>query len=269
MVAAAPLARLVGLCIALWVGSVAAQQLPTAGGAGLKASGLLQLGRVAFALPPGEWQVLPMQDIEIRKTDYSCKCERTQSTGDHYPVQHAFAVQVDSVTRRLKAAMYFRASQSTIPTLRVWLTNACEARPSLLHRDGMDGNFNHPACLTLEAVEGPSAGPQQEIESWLWDWMKANGVETPPVLLAAKYLKYGTGEHVWSLLYVNPDVPGVSPVAQHDRAEWSLDAVKADPKKSEYLARFKAWSYKMAQEARLSLLDRKPKEPGLPAIPSM
>ncbi|GAB2581270.1 hypothetical protein GCM10027034_10560 [Ramlibacter solisilvae] len=248
---------------------MAAQQLPPAGSAAMKASGLLQLGRVAFALPPGEWQVLPMQDIEIRKTDYSCRCERTQSSGDHYPVQQAFAVQVDPATRQLKAAMYFRASQSTIPMLRVWLTTACEARSSPLHRDGMDGHFNNPACLTIEAVDGPSTGPQQEVETWLWDWMKANGVAIPQVLLAAKYLKYGTGEQVWALSYVNPDAHGISPSAQRNREEWSPDAVKADPRKSEYLARFKAWSYKMAQESRLSLLDHKPKEPGLPAIPSM
>ncbi|HXE49707.1 MAG TPA: hypothetical protein VN663_15110 [Ramlibacter sp.] len=269
MVAAASLARLVSLCAALWVGSVAAQQLPAAGSAAMKASGLLQLGRVAFALPPGEWQVLPMQDIEIRKTDYSCRCERTQGLGDHNPVQHAFAVQVDPVTRQLRTAMYFRASQSTIPVVRVWLTSACEARSPPLHKDGMDGNFNYPACLTIEAVEGPSAGPQQEIETWFWDWMKANGVEIPHTLLAAKYLKYGTGEHVWALLYVNPNVYGISPTAQGNRGEWSLDAVKADPQKTEYLAKFKAWSYRMAKESRLSLVDRKPKEPGLPAIPSM
>jgi hypothetical protein len=105
MVATASLARLVAFCAAFWVASVAAQQLPTAVGAGIKASGVLQLGRVAFALPPGEWQVLPMQDIEIAKTDYSCRCERTQSLGDHSPVKHAFAVQVDPVTRRLGAAI--------------------------------------------------------------------------------------------------------------------------------------------------------------------
>ena len=68
MVAAASLARLVVLCAALWAGCVAAQQLPAAASPGMKASGLLQLGRVAFALPPGEWQVLPMPDMEIRKT---------------------------------------------------------------------------------------------------------------------------------------------------------------------------------------------------------
>src|SRR4051794_820277 len=116
MGAAATLARIIAVCAALWVGCVAAQQLPAPGSVDMKASGWLRLGRVAFALPPGEWQVLPLQDIEIRKTDYSCKCERTQSTGDHYPVQHAFAVQVDPDTRQLGAAMYFRASQSTIPT---------------------------------------------------------------------------------------------------------------------------------------------------------
>jgi hypothetical protein len=269
MVAAASLTRLVALCAGLWAGAVAAQQLPPAVSAGMKASGVMQLGRVAFALPPGEWQVLPMQDIAIAKTDYSCRCERTQSLGDHSPVQHAFALQVDPATRQLRAAMYFRASQTTIPMVRVWLTNACEARSSPLHKDSMDGNFNYPACLTIEGVEGPSTGPQQEIETWLWDWMKANGVEIPHVLLAAKYLKYGTGEHVWALLYVNPDVHGISPAAQRNLAEWSPDAVKADPQKSEYLARFKAWTYKMAQESRLSLVDRKPKAPGLPAIPSM
>lgn len=269
MVTAASLGRVVALCTALGVGSAGAQQLPAAGSAGMKVSGLLQLGRVAFALPPGEWQVLPMEDIAIRKTDYSCRCERTQSLGDHNPVQQAFAVQVDPVTRQLKAAMYFRASQSTIPLVRVWLNTACEARSSPLHKDGMDGNFNHPACLTIEAIEAPSTGPQQEIENWLWDWMKANGVEFPHVLLAAKYAKYGAGEHVWALQYVNPEVHGVRPPAQRHPGEWSLDAVKADPQKSEYLDRFKVWSYKLAQESRRSLVDRKPKEPGLPAIPSM
>jgi hypothetical protein len=268
MIVAASSARLVALWAALTVGSVAAQQLPAAGSVDMKASGVLQVGRVAFALPAGEWQVLALPDTEIRKTDYSCRCERTQTLGDHSPVKHAFAVQTDPVTRQLKAAMYFRASQATIPVLRVWFTTACEARSSPLHRDGMDGNFNFPACLTIEAVEAPSAGPQQEIETWLWDWMKANGVEIPRVLLAAKYLKYGTGEHVWALGCVNPDVPGIDPSAQSDSGGWSLDAVKADPQKAEYLTRFKAWSYQMAQASRRSLLDRRPKEAGLPPIPS-
>ncbi len=267
MTTATSLVRLLGLCVVLWNGCVAAQQTPPS--SATTAFGVLHVGRVAFALPPGDWQVLPLPDTEITKNDYSCRCERTQSLGDHSPVKHAFAVQVDPATRQLKVAMYFRASQSTIPLVRVWNTTACDARSTPLHRDGLDGNFNFPTCLTIEEVEGPTTGPQQDIETWFWDWMKANGVAVPHVLLAAKYLKYGTGVHVWALSYVNPDFYGINPAAQRSPGEWSQAVVKADSRKLEYLAQFKVWSNKMAQESRNSLRDQKPKEAALPAIPSM
>lgn len=253
------------LCIALWCTMVAAQQPAPAGGA--KVSGSLQLGRVAFALPPGEWQVLPLEDFTIGKDDYSCRCE-ISGAFVKWPVQQAFAIQLDPAGTQLKAAIYFRASQSTIPLVRVWFTNACEARPAALHRDGLDGNFNYPACLFIEAVESPSTGSQAALETALWNWMKANGVETPHVLLTAKYFKYGTGEHVWALHYVNPDHHGMKAAVQRVPGEWSPEAVKADPRKSDYLARLKAWSYKMTEESRRSLLHRKP-EASLPTIPSM
>lgn len=125
--------------------------------------------------------------------------------------------------------MYIRASQSTIPLVRVWLTTACEARSSPLHKDGMDGNFNY---LHASRSRRSKALPRDRSKrSKPGSGMKANGVEIPHVLLAAKYLKYGTGEHVWALQYVNPDVHGISPTAQRNRGEWSLDAVKVDPQK--------------------------------------
>jgi hypothetical protein len=184
------LVRLLG--IALFCGSVAAQQAAPPASGGAKVSGSLQLGRVAFALPPGEWQVVPLEDMWITKADYSCRCE-ISGAFVHWPLQQAFAIQLDPTGKQLKAAIYFRASQSTIPLVRVWYTTACEARAPALHRDGIDGNFNYPACLSIEAVESPSSGNLAELETSLWNWMKANGVETPHVLLSTKYFKYGHG----------------------------------------------------------------------------
>jgi hypothetical protein len=256
------------LCIALFCGSVAAQEPARPASGGAKVSGSLQLGRVAFALPPGDWQVVPLEDMAITKADYSCRCE-ISGAFVHWPLQQAFAIQLDPTGKQLKAAIYFKASQKSIPTLKVWFTTACEARAPALHRDGVDGNFNYPACLSIEAVESPSTGQQAELEAALWTWMKANGVESPHVLLAAKYFKYGTGELVWVLQYVNPDLHGIKPATQRSPGEWTPDAVKADPQKSDYLARLKSWSLGMAEESRRSLRERKPKEASLPAIPSM
>lgn len=261
------LARL--LFIALWCGSVAAQQLAPPANGGATVSGSLQLGRVAFALPPGQWQVVSLEELAILKTDYSCRCEQSWAGIHRWPVQQAFAIQLDPVNKQLKAAVYLRASQATVPMVKVWFTTACDARETALHRDSIDGSFNYPACLTIEALESPSAGHQAELETRLWDWMKANGVEVPHVLLAVKYLKYATGDHVWVLHYVNPDHHGITPAAQRKRGEWSPEAVKGDPKKSEYLARLKSWSQKMAEESRRSLRENKPNEASLPAIPSM
>jgi hypothetical protein len=256
------------LCVALWCGSVVAQQPAPPAGNATKASGSLQLGRVVFALPPGEWLVVPLEDLAIVKADYSCRCEMTQGLR-RWPVQQAFAIQLDPVKAHLKAAIYFRASQATIPMVRVWFTTACEAQGTALHRDGIDGNFNYPACLSIEALESPSIGQQAGLETWLWDWMKANGVEVPHVLLAAKYLKYGAGDHVWVLQYVNPDLYGIEPATPRSRGEWTPEIVKADPQKSEYLARLKTWSSRMAEESRRSLREGKPKEASLPALPSL
>ncbi|MEO5671946.1 MAG: hypothetical protein ABIR26_14745, partial [Ramlibacter sp.] len=257
------------LFIALWCTTVAAQQTEPPTGSRTKVSGSMQLGHVAFALPPGEWQVVPLEELAVLKTDYSCRCEQTWAGIHRWPVQQAFAIQLDPVKNQLKSAIYFRASQATVPMVKVWFTNACDARGVVLHRDSIDGSFNYPACLTVEALESPSTGHQAELEARLWDWMKANGVEVPHVLLAVKYLKYATGDHVWALHYVNPDQHGIKPAAQRSPGEWAPDVVKADPQKSEYLARLRSWSFKMADESRSSLRAGKPSATNLPAIPSM
>lgn len=235
----------------------AAQDAPTIPASSV--SGPLKLGRFVFALPPGQWQLIPVEGFTTTTT----------GEGARRPVARMLAVQVDPASRRLKSAAFFMATQVTAPNISSWNGNACNDPPSPLHRDMLDGNFNFPACLVTDYWIVP-ATPTGSVGPKLVEWLKANDIAIPGTLLWSRYVKYQGGDFVWAVHYVNPEAFGMPASVERTRvrSEWNPAALKGDAVRSDYLEQFKKWGYAMSASARATLIDGTPREEALPALPA-
>ena len=243
------------LCCALQ--PVAAQGIPDS--AAPTVSSPLKLGRFVFALPPGEWQLIPVEGTAAT----------TAGEGARRPVARILAVQIDPVARRLKAGAFFMATQVTSPNVTSWNGNACNDPPSPLHRDMLDGNFNFPACLVTDYWIVPASRPTGLVGPKLWDWLKANNIDLPGTLLWARYVKYQGGDFVWAVHYVNPEAFGLPPSLGRTRvtSEWNQATLKGDAERSAYLEQFSKWGYVMSASARATLVGGSAGESSLPSVP--
>ncbi len=236
---------------------VAAQLAPGVTGAAV--TGTLALGRSVFALPPGDWQLIPVEDA---LTTVAGEAVRR-------PVARAILVQVDAPAHRLRAASYFMATGVTAANISSWNTSVCQEPALPLHRDMLDGSFDFPACLVTDYWIVGANRPTGLVGARLWDWLKANEIEIPSALLWSRYVKYRGGDFVFAVHYVNPEAFGIPPSVERSRykSEWNASSLKGDALRSAYLERFKKWGYVMATSYRATLLDGGAKERGLPAFP--
>ena len=136
-----------------------------------------------------------------------------------------------------------------------------------MRRDGLDGNFKFPACLTTHHWTFPASRPSDVVWARVWDWLGENGITRPRHILWTRYVKYLAGDYVIVTHYVNPDAVGFQSAAD-GRSEWSASAIQSDSARAAYVDRFNAWGLQMGVNARASLTDGKPRQAPLADLPA-
>lgn len=219
--------------------------------------GSLVIGRSTFALPPGEWQVVSVSSGNVTAEGSRAGMSDTATV---------FVVQ-------LAADGTFIASIRTNVPLSTssasnWLDATCD-RKDTLYRNDFNVNPNVPECLLINhAVRFWVALPKAEADQRAWDWFQKNSVKRPNAVLSATYRKYFSGDYVSLYVAVNPEYFGQNRSIDTGwaKSEWHPLVIKNDPKRLAFVENFKKWSYVMAENAKATLMDRKPKSPSLPAF---
>lgn len=243
----------IALLTFLLAGQVVAQDVP-AEGATVK--GNLQIGRSTFALPPGEWQVLA---TALSKNTV----DGVPSGADRAAV---YLVQ-QNADGTFVASLYHMVPLESNRVVS-WNDSLCD-RKDTLYRDAFSGSFKFPECLLISHYVGFwVTAPTSQFDRKIWDWYQQNKIKLPNTALSASYRKYFSGDYVSVVIYVNPEVFGQDKALKSDWAasEWSSSAIKEDPKRLAFVENFKKWSYVMAENAKSTLMDRKPKSASLPSL---
>ena len=221
-------------------------------------AGALMLGRSTFALPPGQWKVV--------SNSYS-KVNSTTSVGfQGADVATVYLVQVDA-DNTFVASMQHRATLASTSTSS-WTDTACD-RKDTLHRDAFSENIRFPECLLINhIVRYWVAAPASEVDKKIWWWFKVNNVNLPSTVLTCSYRKYLSGDFVLVTVSVNPEKFGQAPSTKTvwSESEWHPNAIKNDQARAAFVDGFKKWCYVMAENAKATLSDRKPKLATLPSF---
>lgn len=244
----------IALLTFLLAGQVIAQDVPAEGAI---VKGNLQIGRSTFALPPGEWQVLA--------TALSKNIIGGVPSGAD--VASVYLVQ-QNADGTFVASLFHKISLNSEGGNISWNDSLCN-RKDTLYRDAFSGGFKHPECLLINHyTEFWVTAPTDQLYRKVWDWYQHNKVKLPNTALSASYRKYFSGDHVSVVIYVNPEVFGQDKALKSDWAEseWNPLAIKEDPKRLAFVENFKKWSYVMAENAKSTLMDRKPKSASLPSL---
>ena len=243
----------IALLTFLFAGQVIAQDVPAEGSI---VNGNLQIGRSTFALPPGEWKVVAtaLADTTVGGVPGGVGTGRV------------YMVQLDADGRFVASLFHLVPFNSRRVTS--WNDSLCD-RKDTLYRDAFSGNFTFPECLLINhLVPFWVTAPTPPFERKIWDWYQQNKVKLPNTALSASYKKYFAGDFVSVVIYVNPEVFGQDKALKTvwAESEWHPSAIKADPKRLAFVENFKKWSYVMADNARSTLMDRKPKSASLPSL---
>ncbi len=247
-----------GIALVCFASAVVAQEAKST--AASTAEEQLVLGRSKFALPPGKWHTVSLDYQSATKILDAAK----------HQVGQTMSVQLNDQARTLKVVAYHTASLETTPYVAYWDTNVCETK-NTLYKDPLDGNFNFPACLLIDYVTLPVARPASGNLVQLWDWLVANNIEIPTVLLTAHYVKYQGGDYVRTTYFVNPQEFGLPASVERVRgkSEWNATSLLHDPQRVAYVERFKKWGYGMADSAKAAFLKRASLTASLEPIPSV
>jgi len=224
-----------------------AQNVPTQGST---IKGPLVIGRSTFAMPPGDWRVAAVNSSNV--------------TGDGSRAGYSEVASVQLVQSTIDGAfvatILYSAPLGTSRAPGSWTDNLCDRRDTL-HRDDFSVNPNFPECLLIDHIVNFGANtPRNETQK--------NRAKLPATVLSASYRKYFSGDFVTATIIVNPESLGQEPSLKTvwAESEWHPQVIKNDPKRLEFMEKFKKWSYVMAENARSTLMDRKPKSAALPGF---
>jgi len=224
-----------------------AQDVPAKGST---IKGNLVIGRSAFALPPGEWRVAAVNSSNV--------------TGDGSRAGYSEIVSVQLVQSTIDGAfvatILYSAPLGTGRAPGSWTDNLCDRRDTL-HRDDFSVNPNFPECLLIDHIVNFGANtPRSETQK--------NREKLPATVLSASYRKYFSGDFVTATIIVNPGSLGQEPSLKNvwAESEWHPRVIKNDAKRLAFVEKFKKWSYVMAENAKSTLIDRKPKLASLPSF---
>lgn len=244
---------LLPLVLALLIGAPSAAQDVPAEGSTIKEK--LVLGRSTFALPPGEWQVVATDSRDVTRGGIKAASAVA-----------AYVVQVDA-SRTFIAGMFHEAPLSSISTSS-WNDSLCDRRNTLFYNAFSD-RFDFPECLRIDhIVQWFSRVPSGKLDRKVWDWFRKNKVRLPVTVLNSYYRKYFSGDYVQVNISVNPEWFGQEPAVKTiwAESEWEPLTYDNDPKRKAFVENLKKWSYAMADNARATLRDRKPKVAMLPPL---
>ncbi|MDB5874653.1 MAG: hypothetical protein JWQ07_4095 [Ramlibacter sp.] len=221
---------------------------------GTRASGTYKLGRVTFALPPGDWFMVQMSDTVTGSS---------AGESNRRPVGRVTGFQVDPTERRISGMVYFMASLISTPNNSSWNNTICELPGSVLRRSVLEGNtMKLPACLVTNWWRLPFERPSDGVGSVLWDWTVENGVTPPRVMVWTRHARYQGSDFLAAVHYVNPEVLGF--VSTDD---WSEAALDRDADKSDWVNRFTDWGVLMSATAEGTLNGGSPLKAPLPPWP--
>jgi len=232
-----------------------AQNVPAEGST---IKGNLVIGRSTFALPPGEWKVVAVGSAD------------TTSTGSRSDIAETASVRLVQLAANgtFIASIWTQAPLTSARAPGRWIDSTCD-RKDLLHRDDFNVNPFFPECLVINHIVLFLANaPANAFERRAWDWFEKNSVKRPATVLSAFYRKYFSGDYVGVNVAVNPEFFGQEPSLKTawTESEWHPLVIKNDPKRLAFVESFKKWSYVMAENAKSTLMDRKPKSALLPAF---
>jgi hypothetical protein len=242
-------------CALLFGGLACAQEVPIEGSTVI---GALTIGRSTFALPPGEWKVVSTGTGNVGYTNQVGSKGADTAT--------VYVAQLDA-DRRFVASIQHRVPLASSRT-ESWTSTLCD-RKDTLFRDAFSENLRFPECLLINHivrfwVTEPAAGYDKKI----WEWYRANNVALPVTVLNCEYRNYFAGDYVIVAAWVNPEGFGQAPSTKTAWAEseWHPRAIRNDPVRAAFVDNFKKWCYVMAESAKATLMDRKPKASALPPL---
>jgi len=241
---------------ALCLGTVAwAQDVPSEGSS---IAGTLRIGRSTFALPPGEWKVVSSGSGSVTYTD------KVGGAGAETASVYLMQVDADST---FVASMLHRVPLASSQTSS-WTDSLCD-RKDTLYRDAFSQNIRFPECLLINhIVRFWVTAPNSEFDKKIWNWIRDNGVRLPTTVLNCSYRNYFSGDYVFVSVSVNPEKFGQAPStnAAWSASEWHPSAIKSDQARAAFVDGYRKWCYVMAENAKATLLDRKPKSVALPSL---
>jgi hypothetical protein len=179
----------------------------------------------------------------------------------------AYLVQLDD-KGAFVAGLWHRVPIATVTGIGFWNDSLCDNRHTLFF-DAYSRRNNHPECLQINHfVQFYVDAPADVFERKIWTWFQTNKVKLPVTVLTAAYRKYFSGDYVRTAISVNPDWFGQdrSVKTVWAESEWEPLTYDNDPKRKAFVENFKKWSYVMADNARATLYDRKPKAAMLPPL---
>ena len=139
-----------------------------------------------------------------------------------------------------------------------------------LFYDAFRGRHDYPECLHIDHSVPWfwRSAPPHPFDLKIWDWFLTNRISRPIAVLNVDYRNYFSGDFVRARLAVNPEAFGQerSTKTVWAESEWDPLTYEQDPRRKEFVENLKRWSYVLADNARATLRDRKPKAAMLPSL---
>jgi hypothetical protein len=247
---------LLGLCCLWSVAMTPAEaQIPE----GTVIKGALQIGSRSFALPPGDWTVVAVSEGPVTM-------DGVDKRGTFSRVH---VVQLDP-GNHFVAAILYQTTTSSIGGVDSWTAEPCK-RTDTLFRDTLDGNFKFPACLLVNHVTNFSNSQswRSASDAKVYAWLSNRKVELPYAVVSSQYTKYGPGDFVSALVWLNPEVAGLDPTPRSSWRDspWQRDLLGKDPQRVAYIDKVKAWDSVFVASVRESFMGSRTASVALPPLP--
>lgn len=247
---------LLGLCcLWLFATSAAIAQVPE----GAVVKGALPIGSRSFALPPGDWTVVAVNEAPVTM----------DGIDKRGTFSRVYLVQVDA-GRHFVAAMLYQATTSSLGGVDSWTAEPCK-RTDTLYRDTLDGNFKFPACLLVNHVTNfrDPKSQRSAFELKISSWFDERKIELPYSVISNEYTKYGPGDFVAARIWLNPEAAGMGPT---DRGTWKNSPwhprlIAKDPERVAYIEKVKAWDAVFVASVRESFMGSRTASIALPPLP--
>jgi hypothetical protein len=218
----------------------------------------LRLGKRSFALPPGKWIVIA--ERENRSS--------IDGGGNGAKIKNQYLVQQDESGKFIASARIGTTLAST--NVSSWNDSTCD-RKDVLFRDTLDGNFRYPACNVVNHVTNflNTDVPTDDYAKSVWTWFRTNKVPLPYNTIFTSYVKYFSGDFVQVSFWFNPEAVGLidSDKKAWGQSPWHPELIKTDPARTAYIDQVKQWNTALIKNSRATLMDDKPLDPTLPALP--